>query len=321
MSKVIYLITSHTLPTQVIRLIQTLRQLSPDSIIAIHHDQSKSTLLEDDVTEVKNVYLIPNPLNVEWGDISQVECFLHSIRWLTANISFDWLVLISGQDYPIASLNQFETQLSTSPFDGYFRYFPVLGGGGDAWPENTGKKRYFFKYITFPHFSYYYRIPILIQNTITKTLTLINKSGILNIIIAAKKSKNKIGIKHINAPFNDQLICYGGPDWFNLNKKCIAKILAAETENNLLLDYYKTTHIPSESFIHTLLINDSKLKISNNSMRFVNWTERYASSPSIICSSDYESIIRSKMPFARKFDMTIDNNILDKIDRHLGITN
>jgi hypothetical protein len=150
---------------------------------------------------------------------------------------------------------------------------------------------------------------------------LINKSGILNIIIAAKKSKNKIGIKHINAPFNDQLICYGGPDWFNLNKKCIAKILAAETENNLLLDYYKTTHIPSESFIHTLLINDSKLKISNNSMRFVNWTERYASSPSIICSSDYERIIRSKMPFARKFDMTIDNNILDKIDQHLGITN
>jgi hypothetical protein len=223
MSKVIYLITSHTLPTQVIRLIHTLRQLSPDSIIAIHHDQSKSTLLEE--------------------------------------------------------------------------------------------------YITFPHFSYYYRIPILIQNTITKTLSLINKSGILNIIIAATKSKNKIGIKHINAPFNDQLICYGGPDWFNLNKKCIAKILSTETENNSLLGYYKTTHIPSESFIHTLLINDSKLKISNNSMRFVNWTERYSSSPSIICSSDYERIIRSKMPFARKFDMTIDNNILDKIDRHLGITN
>jgi hypothetical protein len=92
-SKIVYLITSHTLPTQVIRLIHTLRRLSPDSIIAIHHDQSKSTLLEDDVTDVKNVYLIPNPLIVEWGGISQVECFLHSIRWLTANISFDWLLL------------------------------------------------------------------------------------------------------------------------------------------------------------------------------------------------------------------------------------
>lgn len=321
MSKFVYLINSHTLPTQVIRLIHTIRKLSPDSYIAIHHDQSKSTLLEADVTKIRNVYLIPNPLNVEWGDISQVGCFLHSIRWLSLNISFDWLILISGQDYPISSLNKFETNISTSSFDGYFSYFPALGGEGNSWPQDLGKKRYFFKYATFPHFIYYYRIPVLIQHAITKIITLINKSAILKIIIAAKKSKNKIGIKRIITPFNDRFICYAGPDWFTLNKKCITKILSAAADNYLLLDYYKTTHIPSESFVHTLLVNDCELNISNDSLRYVHWLVKWSSSPSIICSSDYESVINSKMPFARKFDITVDAEVLDKIDERLGVGN
>ncbi len=323
MSKFVYLITSHNQPTQVIRLIHTIRKLSPDSFIAIHHDQSKSILLEDDVTKIRNVYLIPNSIEIEWGGISQVDGFLHSIKWLSSKFPFDWLVLISGQDYPISNLSQFETDISTSLFDGYFRYFPALGGGGNGWPQNTGKKRYYFKYFTFPHFLYYHHIPIVIRNIITKALTLINKSVILNIIIAAKKSKNKIGIKRITTPFNDRFICYGGWDWFTLNKKCIDKILsAAAADNYLLLDYYKTTHIPSESFVHTVLNNDGELNISNNSLRYVHWIgKQYSSSPSIIRSSDYEAVMNSKMPFARKFDITIDADVLDKIDRQLSVDN
>ena len=321
MSKFVYLITSHTQPTQVIRLIHTIRELSPDSYIAIHHDQSKSILLEDDMATIKNVYLIPDPVKVEWGGISQVDGFLHSIQWISSKISFDWLVLISGQDYPISSLSQFETDISTSFFDGYFRYFPALGGGGNGWPKNTGKKRYYFKYFSFSHFLYYYRIPTLIQYIITKALNLINKSTILNIIIAAKKNKNKIGIKRITTPFNDRFICYGGWDWFTLNKKCINKILSVAADNYSLLNYYKNTHLPSESFVHTILNNDCELNISNTPLRYVHWTGKHSSSPSIICSKNYETVISTKMPFSRKFDITIDSEVLDKIDIHLGVGN
>ena len=75
MSKFVYLINSHTLPTQVIHLIHTLRKLIPDFYITIHYNQSKSTLLEDEVAKIINVYLIPNPLNVEWGDIFKLDVF------------------------------------------------------------------------------------------------------------------------------------------------------------------------------------------------------------------------------------------------------
>ncbi len=320
MSTFVYLITSHTQPTQVIRLIEIIRKLSPESYIAIHHDQSKSKLLEDDVTKIRNVYLIPNPIEIEWGGISQVDSFLHSVKWLATKISFDWLVLISGQDYPISNLSQFESDISASLFDGYFRYFPALGGGGNGWPKNTGEKRYYYKYFSFPHFLYYHHISILIQAAITEVLTLINKSLIFNVIIAAKKNKNKIGIKRFSTPFNDQFICYGGWDWFTLNKRCIEKILLTVTDNYSLLNYYKTTDIPSESFVHTILNNNFELNISNNPMRYVHWTGKNNSSPSIICSSDYEAVINSNMPFARKFDITVDAEVLDRIDNYLGLS-
>jgi hypothetical protein len=322
MSKIVYLITSYILPDQVVRLIHTLRKLSPDSIIVVHHDQSKSTLLENDITRINNVYLIPNPIvNIEWGGFSQVEILLHSFTWIVTNISFNWLVLISGQDYPISNLKKFEAHIENSHFDGYFRYFPALGGGGNGWPQGEGKKRYYFKYISYPHFIYLYRIPIVLRNMITKILNLINKLEVLNIIIAAKQYKNKIGLKCNTTPFNDLFICYGGWDWFTLNKKCINKILSTAADNYLLLDYYKTTHIPSESFIHTILNNDRELNILNNPLRYVQWHGKNPSRPSIICSSDLDIVINSSMPFARKFDITIDANVLDLIDKYLGISN
>lgn len=136
----------------------------------------------------------------------------------------------------------------------------------------------------------------------------------------AKKCKNKIGIKRIITSFNDRFICYAGPDWFTLNIKCITKILSASADN-YLLDYNKTTHRPGESFVHTLLVNDCELNLSINSLRYVHWLGKEPSSPSIICSSDYETVINSKIPFARKFDITVDAEVLDKIDKRLGVGN
>ncbi len=318
MTKFVYLITSHINPTQVVRLIKTIRKLSPNSFIAVHHDQSKSKLLEQELTTIDDVFIIPEPINVNWGDFSQVECFLHSIRWIKINLLFDWLILISGQDYPISSLVQFEKDISNSFFDGYFRYFFALTKEGNGWPANTGKKRYYFKYFTFPHFIYYYKIPINIQYLISKLIALINNSNILNIIISSKNNKNKIGIRRFKYPFNDEFSCYGGWDWFNLNVKCINKILIAATDNKILFEYYKKTYMPSESFVHSILVN-TELKISNNSLRYVHWKGLHSSSPSIILKSDCDTVINSGMPFARKFDIFTDSEVLDIIDEKLGI--
>lgn len=318
MTKFVYLITSHIHPIQVVRLIKTIRKLSPNSLIAVHHDPSKSKLLEQELNSIKDVFIIPDPINVIWGDFSQVECFLHSLRWIKKNLTFDWLILISGQDYPISSLIQFENDISNSFFDGYFRYFPALTLEGNGWPANTGKKRYYFKYFRYPHFIYYYKVPVKIQNLISKLILLINRSNILNIIISSKNNKNKIGIRRFKYPFDDEFTCYGGWDWFNLNIKCIDRILLAVTDNKNLVDYYKKTYMPSESFVHTILVN-TELKISNNSLRYVHWKGLHPTSPSVILKTDCESVIDSGMPFARKFDIITDSEVLDIIDEKLGI--
>jgi hypothetical protein len=150
MDKFLYLVFSHTNPDQVRRLANTICRHSPRGRVVIHHDGSQPALSSSGFADAARVSVVPRPLPVRWGDFSFVQAFLHSTEWILRDIDFDWLVTISGMDYPIQPLSRFETLLASSGADGFFRYFAVLEPG--HWPENTGRRRYYYNYYTWPKF-------------------------------------------------------------------------------------------------------------------------------------------------------------------------
>lgn len=126
MSKVLYLIASHTNPEQVLRLARTIRSNSPDSYILIHHDTASSELERSAFKSLEQVHILEHPISVKWGEFSLVEMELYCIDWLfTRSIQFDWLVFLSGQDYPIKPIVAIEQFLNTTGYDGFMEYFLV----------------------------------------------------------------------------------------------------------------------------------------------------------------------------------------------------
>ena len=154
--KFVYFITSHTKPRQVLRLCSTLRKGSPLAEIVVHHDPTAEPLDAHTLSALR-IHLIPNPIAVRWGDFSLTEAILFSMRWIEQNVEYDWLIYVSGQDYPVRPLRTIEADLTASKSDAFVTAFLCDDPG--HWPAGEGFKRYYFRYFDLPHFPYYYRSP------------------------------------------------------------------------------------------------------------------------------------------------------------------
>ena len=313
MSKFAYLIVSHTNPAQVLRLARAIKRGSPSAHVVVHHDNSKSRL---DLPADSSVHLLPDPVSVEWGGFSLVEMFLHSTAWMQEHLDFDWLVVVSGQDYPLQHLAAFEARLAASGKDGFLEYFPALGPA--PWPNGTGKRRYYYRYIKLPSFPYYYLVPRALKDALARLkIWFCGSQSFVSMQTSPRGLGTKLGLRRITTPFRDGFVCYGGADWVNLNRKSIQTIHRFVEANPEIVSYYRRTFIPSESFVQTILVNDRQMRVANDACRYIIWEQSASASPAVLRTGDLESMLASGQPFARKFDLAIDADVLDLLDARL----
>ncbi|HEY9301927.1 MAG TPA: beta-1,6-N-acetylglucosaminyltransferase [Phormidium sp.] len=155
MAKILYLIITYTNPEQVLRLVKAIKSGSPESQVVIHHDytNSKYYLSASLFEQFQEVYVLKNYVPVQWGHISWVQAVLCGISWAIENyLKFDWLVLLSGQDYPIQPIQKTEKFLEDTQYDGFMEHFLAEAiqenpsQCGLQWNKNTGIVRFFYQY-------------------------------------------------------------------------------------------------------------------------------------------------------------------------------
>ncbi len=125
-----------------------------------------------------------------------------------------------------------------------------------------------------------------------------------------------IGIRNRKL-FNGSFRCYKGFSWFAMNYRCLKKVLQFMNQNPRFIKHYKRTIVPDESFFPTILFNLHDIKVCNDSYRFILWRNHRAANPEILKDNHYDIIVNSGKHFARKFDHTIDHNILNRIDEYI----
>ena len=112
--RIAYLILAHKCPAQVVRLVQRLQD--PGRTFVIHVDRNSPTA---EWNAARSMLSQSNVLWAErvacsWAAFSLVEATLNCITALqTAAIEADFVVLLSGQDYPIKSNEQIESFLAS----------------------------------------------------------------------------------------------------------------------------------------------------------------------------------------------------------------
>lgn len=184
------------------------------------------------------------------------------------NASSVWLaVYISGQDYPIQPLNQIEGFLQGTSYDGFMSGVSIEGGfpcNPIACPVagNIGMRcsdcstRYYYQY---------YNMPPIIIRFLKKFIRVFKKARAILCVRGVQSPiglKENVGIRVLWKGSRNALKCYKGSQWFTVNRNCVDYIYRFVSKNPSFLKYCQRIIIPDESFFHTILLNNSRLKIS-----------------------------------------------------------
>ena len=143
---VVYIVISHRNPEQVLRLVRTLRAGNPDAPLVIHHDDRQAQLDTRALDALADVQLVRPPSAVAWGWASQLDVLLRCLAWALERIAFDWLTVLSGQDYPIRPLAEIERDLLDSAYDGYVEGAMVAPPRWTRGELDEFSSRYFYRY-------------------------------------------------------------------------------------------------------------------------------------------------------------------------------
>jgi hypothetical protein len=288
-----FVLLTHNKPAQIIRLLKTLNYMFNWPPIAWHHDFTQCTLPPEAFTQ--NVSLVRPHLRTGWGRFSVIDAMLKALELLfELSDPPRWFVLLSGADYPIRSADNILSDLRSSPYDAHINHEDILYKRYQrAWHEEC-YNRYCVKKFSIPFVSR--RV-----NLTYRTLTLRNPWLSAPFI-----------------PFSRDFHCFAGEHWFSANSEAAKLILDYHKTKLSLATHYRQletfgTIVPEESYYQTILGNQRKLKVSQNSLRYVVWSEDGVG-PKILGLEDLDNMLASSAHFARKFDMEEDSAVLDKLD-------
>jgi hypothetical protein len=309
--KVVYLIQTHKNPEQIYRLVEIIKKSSFGSYILVAHNYNACNL------DVKPLHWFPEVevINTKGGrgNFYLVQGYLDAIGWLLKhNVEFDWLINITGQDYPTQPLPKIEKFLDETKFDGFLEYFNAVSPLKDnPWGFTEGYERYFYRYWQLGReLSRWQRalikLPRKVINTVQPFVRINTSYGLM------------VGIRSQTTPFNENFLCYGGSYFMTLSKKCIQYLHEFVNHNIELKKYYEKTRIPDESFLVSILVNSGIFNFCHNdNKRYIDWDRTKFGHPHILTAKDYPKLIDDDIHFARKFDITQDSKILDLLDRRI----
>lgn len=276
--KIVYIILAHKYPTQLVRLVN--RLYDEKYSFMIHIDLKANHNIYDftfhALKHFENVFFLKRH-KVFWGDFSQVMITLEALEKIfEKEIDFDYIKLLSGQDYPIKSNKDIENLLNNHSNQSFLEHFPLP----NLWWLENGEPNGGLDRVNYLH--------VRIGNHLVRT--------------------------PIRRSIPERLNIFAGSAYWILSKHCASYIYDYIHLNPKIVDFFRSTGNPDEFFFQTLIMNSPlKNSIINTDLTYTNWPA-YAAHPKILGQEDLEKLAESSCLFARKFDCKHDEKILDLLD-------
>ena len=260
------------------RLVKRLQH--PASHIYIHLDAKANINDFEYLKTYKNVWLVSKNIKTEWGNFSLVQATLNGFEHiLNTSINYTHINLLSGQDYPLKSIEHITQFFFANPNKTYLSALAIDEG---QWDDGIARlQKYSFGDYSFPG---KYRL-----------------HNLVNKILPARK-----------IPGN--LKPYGRSQWFTMNVACAKYCVDYIKKHPRLKRFFRMTWAADEVFFQIILCNSELMtELVNDNLRFIDQYGMYR--PAIFRSVDVPKLLSSGKFFARKFDDDLDNEVFDLIDQ------
>ncbi|MEI9959677.1 MAG: beta-1,6-N-acetylglucosaminyltransferase [Limisphaerales bacterium] len=284
--RIAYIIAAHHKPEMTIRLVRHIH--SPNHGFFIHYNQrspeQEYLRLVEALRDLPNVHFLDRHKCL-WGDIGLVRAALKGIQAIASqDFEYDYAVLLTGQDYSIKSDNQIVTTLSQA---NGFSFMESSAWPIPHWEKGRAIRRIenFHFQLPFPNWMRRYGWPPSWQH-----ITL--------------PARRKIpGSLHPH---------FGSSFWY-LSRPCLKYIHDYVQQHPEYVRFFKWVSIPDECFFQILLMNSPLAPtIHPRTLTYIDWSRKPY--PAVLNQNDLPRLLESDCLFARKFDLTIDASVLDKLD-------
>jgi hypothetical protein len=273
--KIALIITAYKNPKHIDRMISILSH--PDFYFFIHLDKKIDVEPFSFLSTRQNVVLVKKRSKVGWATFSIAEAAINSLLEAKSSGNFDRYVLMSGQDFPLMTPNEFLDFLNSDTEAEYINAIPY-DLNHEWWKVNA---------VRVDKFS--------LLNWDFKGNTRLTQ--LLNWITPQRRHPKNI-------------IIAGNSNWFCLTSKCIDHMLTQFQKNKAIARFFKLVWGSDEFLFSTLAFNSPYRDHIKPNLTFVEWSGWGEGHPNILGVGHFDKLIQSGKFLARKFDSDYDNEIL-----------
>jgi hypothetical protein len=277
--RIAHLILAHKEPEQLARLLRALQHRSSGFFLHIDGKTDITPFLP--LTDIKNVFLVRRRAKVHWAGYGTIQATLNGLAEILQG-DYDYINVISGQDFPLTSPDAFHDFIS------------------------SGKDR---EYITCES----------IETEWTEAAPRIKEYHLINWRIPGKYRLEKI-ITALFPPRKFPLdhTIVGRANWFTVSQAAARYMLDFIKANPKMVRYFKYCWGADEFIFSTILFNSPFRAFIKPNLVYVDWTGPKNGHPKILGVEDMLPMLESGKFFARKFDGNTSPAILTMLEERIA---
>jgi hypothetical protein len=225
--------------------------------------------------------------SIRWGAMAHLHAIIDLLREATSAGGVDYIHIISGQDYPLADVQEFEARCDGRIFMNFERV--------------SEASNYIQDRCELRNLLYFLQTGGRAANRLHRYL-----DG------PSRWLQQRLGLRRTRfGPFD---ALYKGIVWMSFPAVAAEQLLGDPVAADFLRAL-RTMYVPEEVFFQTYFLNsDMRESIVNDDLRYTDWVHRNGSVPAFLDESDLEALMSSGALFARKMNSETSARLLDAID-------
>ncbi|MGV3505111.1 MAG: beta-1,6-N-acetylglucosaminyltransferase [Adhaeribacter sp.] len=277
--RIAHLIIAHKEPDQVERLVKRITHADCD--VFIHLDKKTALAEFGRLQRQPRVQFIRDRQLIRWAGYSFTRAILTGIKEVLEAGDYDFINLMSGQEYPLQSMEALLAFLGRHPGRTFMSYETP---DSPWWQQNMSRVAHYHST------DFQFKGQYLLQSWINRLLP--------------------------DRTFPLGYALYGGncSMYWTISRACAQYVTDFMHQHPEVERFARYTWAPDEFLIPTILLNSPlRDQVVNNNLRYIDWSQG-GPNPKFLGTGDLPALRRSPAFFARKFDIRQDSRILDQLD-------
>jgi hypothetical protein len=251
---------------------------------------------------------------VEWGRWSIVEATLRMVRTAIDDLGCAWVVIISGEHWPVVDLGAWEASVAEGSVDGLVpaQQLPLRLRFG---PQDLDGNRFLARcvlrwtQVRRPRHSVAHRALAALSKVSVWT------HPVLKLEFSLRSDSWFVGWPRRRGPLKSWQL-FKGTEWIAFNARSAGALLGVDPD---VTAWFRRSHIPDESYIQTVLRRNGELEITEQLVTWVPPEPRTAEPGWMLLKTEQLPLVdASGAAFARKVDLDRNPDVMAVADSRLA---